>query len=137
MPRLDHFPVTGIDSLYSLNLGELAEESGRDCPEPNRAIRTKMLATAFEHYGSAWMGGLTSWSEATAVLEKGWPEGAERLRVLGAKLSAQVPQAKSIRRKLTWADDGRATFEYGEPVIVGEPHILGRRVGTHTILHRP
>ena len=106
MPRLDHFPVTGIDTAYSLTLGELAEEPTRDCPEPNRAIRKKMLATAFEHYGSAWMGGLTSWSEATAILEKGWPEGAERLRVLGAKLSAQVPQAKSIRRKLTWADDG-------------------------------
>ena len=106
MPRLDHFPVTGIDTAYSLTLSELVEEPTRDCPEPNRAIRKKMLATAFEHYSSAWMGGLTSWKDAMAVLEKGWPEGAERLRVLAGKLSAQVPQAKSIRRRLTWADDG-------------------------------
>ena len=39
--------------------------------------------------------------------------------------------------ELTWADDGRATFEYGEPVVEGEPHILWRRVGTHAILNRP
>jgi hypothetical protein len=65
-----------------------------------------MLQTAFEHYGSEWTGGLQSWKEAAAVLAKGWPEGAERLRVLAQKLSSQVPQAKSIRRKLTWADDG-------------------------------
>jgi hypothetical protein len=39
--------------------------------------------------------------------------------------------------EMTWADDGRATFEYGEAVTVGEPHIVWRRVGTHTILNRP
>ena len=39
--------------------------------------------------------------------------------------------------ELTWADDGRATFEYGEPVIPGEPHIIWRRVGTHAIFDRP
>jgi hypothetical protein len=106
MPRLDHRPVPGIDTVYSLSLGELAEEPRRDCPKPNRGIRKEMLATAFEHYGSQWMGGLNSWREATALLEKGWPEGAERLRALAGKLSAQLPQAKSIRRKLTWGDDG-------------------------------
>jgi hypothetical protein len=39
--------------------------------------------------------------------------------------------------EMTWADDGRATFEYGEAVIAGEPHIIWRRVGTHAILNRP
>jgi len=39
--------------------------------------------------------------------------------------------------ELTWAPDGRATFEYGEAVVEGEPHILWRRVGTHAILARP
>jgi hypothetical protein len=89
-----------------LELGGLAEEPKRDCPAANRVIRKKMLNQAFEHYGSEWMGGLHNWKEAAAVLEKGWPEGAERLRALTAKLSAQLPQAKSIRRKLTWADAG-------------------------------
>lgn len=40
--------------------------------------------------------------------------------------------------ELTWAADGRATFEYGTPVRPGEPHIVWRRVGTHGIFdNRP
>ena len=106
MVRLEHKPVQGMDTVYRLDLGGLAEETTRDCPAPNRVIRKKMLNQAFVHYEAEWMGGLHNWKEAAAVLEKGWPEGAERLRVLTQKLSSQVPQAKSIRRKLTWADAG-------------------------------
>ena len=40
-------------------------------------------------------------------------------------------------RELTWAPDGRATFEYGAPVKDGHPHIRWRRVGTHDIFKRP
>lgn len=39
--------------------------------------------------------------------------------------------------EMTWADDGRATFEYGPPVAEGEPHIVWRRIGTHDIFKRP
>lgn len=39
--------------------------------------------------------------------------------------------------EMTWADDGRATFEYGDPVIPGEAHIIWRRVGTHVIFNQP
>jgi len=39
--------------------------------------------------------------------------------------------------ELTWATDGRATFEYGVPVKEGHPHIRWRRVGTHDIFKRP
>ena len=39
--------------------------------------------------------------------------------------------------EMTWADDGRATFEYGDPVVEGKPHIVWRRVGTHAILKNP
>ena len=39
--------------------------------------------------------------------------------------------------ELTWADNGRATFEYGDPIIAGEPHIVWRRVGTHAIFRQP
>ncbi len=38
--------------------------------------------------------------------------------------------------EMTWAADGRATFEYGDE-IHGEPHIVWRRVGTHDIFRRP
>ena len=39
--------------------------------------------------------------------------------------------------EMTWADDGRATFEYGDEVIEGEPHVVWRRVGTHSIFKQP
>ena len=39
--------------------------------------------------------------------------------------------------ELTWARDGRATFSYGRSVVVDEPHIVWRRIGTHEILREP
>lgn len=38
--------------------------------------------------------------------------------------------------EVTWAADGRATFEYGDE-IQGEPHIVWRRIGTHDVFRRP
>jgi len=39
--------------------------------------------------------------------------------------------------EMTWAPDGRATFRYGEPLREGEPHVVWRRVGTHTVFGGP
>lgn len=39
--------------------------------------------------------------------------------------------------EMTWAPDGRATFEYGTEVIAGEPHVIWRRIGTHDVFRRP
>jgi hypothetical protein len=39
--------------------------------------------------------------------------------------------------EMTWADDGRATFEYGSEIIEGEPHIVWRRIGGHEIFNSP
>jgi hypothetical protein len=39
--------------------------------------------------------------------------------------------------ELTWAKDGRATFEYGPEQRLGEPHVIWRRVGTHAVFKRP
>jgi hypothetical protein len=39
--------------------------------------------------------------------------------------------------EMTWAPDGRATFECGREVRPGEPHVIWRRVGTHSIFRRP
>jgi hypothetical protein len=39
--------------------------------------------------------------------------------------------------EMTWADDGRATFQYGPEVVPGEPHVVWRRVGTHDVLEGP
>jgi hypothetical protein len=35
--------------------------------------------------------------------------------------------------EMSWANGGRATFEYGREIRAGEPHIIWRRVGTHSI----
>jgi hypothetical protein len=58
---------------------------------------------------------------------KGFRKG---LRVRGIKGAAGIFE-------MTWADDGRATFEYGDEVREGEAHILWRRVGTHSIFDQP
>lgn len=52
------------------------------------------------------------------------------LRVKGVKGAAGVFE-------MTWAPDGRATFEYGEVVAEGEPHVVWRRVGAHAIFSPP
>ena len=58
---------------------------------------------------------------------KGFRKG---LRVEGVKGAMGIFE-------MTWADDGRATFEYAEGVREGEAHILWRRVGTHSIFDQP
>jgi hypothetical protein len=39
--------------------------------------------------------------------------------------------------EMSWATDGRATFEYGEEVRPGEAHVIWRRVGTHSVFNQP
>lgn len=39
--------------------------------------------------------------------------------------------------EMTWAPNGRATFEYGNEVRPGEPHVIWRRIGTHSVFRRP
>jgi hypothetical protein len=39
--------------------------------------------------------------------------------------------------EMTWAADGRATFQYGPSRRKGETHIVWRRVGTHEVLRNP
>jgi hypothetical protein len=52
------------------------------------------------------------------------------LRVKGVKGAAGVFE-------MTWAGDGRATFQYGDAVSPGETHVVWRRVGTHQIFRTP
>jgi hypothetical protein len=39
--------------------------------------------------------------------------------------------------ELTWAPDGRATFEYGKEVRPGKQHVIWRRIGTHDVFRAP
>lgn len=38
--------------------------------------------------------------------------------------------------EMTWAPDGRATFEYGTPEGEGA-HVIWRRIGRHDVFRRP
>lgn len=38
--------------------------------------------------------------------------------------------------EMTWAPDGRATFEYGTPHGAGV-HVIWRRIGRHNVFRRP
>jgi hypothetical protein len=37
--------------------------------------------------------------------------------------------------EMTWAPDGRATWQYGDQRMPGVLHVVWRRVGTHTIFN--
>lgn len=40
--------------------------------------------------------------------------------------------------EMTWlGGNGRATFEYGEELSKGDPHIIWRRIGGHDIFRNP
>ena len=53
--------------------------------------------------------------------------------------SLRVKRVQSARGvwEMSWAPDGRATFEYGAELHPGEPHVIWRRVGTHRVLDDP
>jgi hypothetical protein len=60
-------------------------------------------------------------------------------------VSRQISPSLRIKRvaghpgiwEITWAPDGRATFEYGPSVRPGDPHIVWRRIGGHDIFREP
>lgn len=60
---------------------------------------------------------------------------------MGGKFRAGLRVAKIVNAgdiwEMTWAEDGRATFEFTETQIEGERHVVWRRIGTHEIYKRP
>jgi len=65
-----------------------------------------------------------------AALKKSPPSFPAALRIHRVQGSAGIWE-------ITFAADGRATFEYGEEIVPGEPHIIWRRVGSHDVLSEP
>ena len=59
----------------------------------------------------------------------------------GFRASLRVKRVERGKKErvyeMTWAPDGRATFQYGAEVLPGEPHINWRRIGGHEIFDRP
>jgi hypothetical protein len=60
-------------------------------------------------------------------------EDVEARRRFRAGLRVKRVQGASAIFELTWAPDGRATFEFGPPRRDDELHVIWRRVGTHDI----
>jgi hypothetical protein len=58
-------------------------------------------------------------------------------RPFRASLRIKGVQGHSGIFEMTWADDGRATFEHGPEQIPGETHIIWRRIGGHDIFKNP
>ncbi|MGZ3584157.1 MAG: hypothetical protein ACXWP6_16155 [Ktedonobacterales bacterium] len=48
----------------------------------------------------------------------------------------RVQKAQGVY-EMTWADEGRATFEFGAEQRPGEYYIIWRRIGGHEILKHP
>ena len=53
------------------------------------------------------------------------------------RLRAKRVQAYDGVWEVTWAPDGRATFQYGPERRPGEAHVVWRRIGTHEIFRAP
>jgi hypothetical protein len=69
------------------------------------------------------------------------PEFVEALRRKPPTFSANL-RVKRVRGEdavweLTFAPNGRATFEYGEERVAGQPHVIWRRIGDHSIFRQP
>jgi hypothetical protein len=79
------------------------------------------------------------------------PEDQRRFKQAVAKLIEDLKRGEGFRPglrvrgiqgaagvfEMTWAPNGRATFEYGEPLQEGHVHVLWRRIGTHAVLDSP
>jgi hypothetical protein len=79
------------------------------------------------------------------------PEEKERFRQAVARFVEDLERGGRLRsglrvkrvqgtpgiHEMTWAPDGRATFEFGEPVRRDEVHVRWRRIGRHDIFGTP
>lgn len=59
----------------------------------------------------------------------------------GFRKGLRIKRVQGVREsqvyEMTWAPDGRATWEYGSEQRDGEPHVIWRRVGSHAIFNNP
>lgn len=64
-------------------------------------------------------------------------EDLKASRPLRPGLRVKKVQGRDGVFELTWDSDGRATWQYGDEQIEGEPHVMWRRIGTHDIFKNP
>ena len=76
--------------------------------------------------------------------QRGTFRTALRLFVAGLRSGSFDPRLRVKRVQghpgfweMTWAPDGRATFQYGPELRPREPHVIWRRVGSHALFREP
>ncbi|MEO7119366.1 MAG: hypothetical protein ABIZ34_10385 [Candidatus Limnocylindrales bacterium] len=91
--------------------------------------------------------------ERTARFDRDWagldPDDQARFRVVVRRFVADLGSGRfrpGLRVtgvqgapgifEMTWASDGRATFQFG-PKVGSVPHVTWRRIGTHSVLGEP
>jgi hypothetical protein len=94
-----------------------------------------------------WIALETFWRDWEALSPEEQRAFREAIKKFVADLRAEQGFRKGLRVKgvkgapgvfeMTWADDGRATFEFGRALEGDEPHIIWRRVGRHDIFSKP
>ena len=50
-----------------------------------------------------------------------------------ASLRVKRVQSTAVVFEMSWAPDGRATWQYGSQIRPGVRHVIWRRIGTHSI----
>ena len=61
----------------------------------------------------------------------------QRGRGFRAGLRVKLVRGTSGIWEMTWAKDGRATWQYGQELRAGEAHVIWRRIGSHEIFGGP
>jgi hypothetical protein len=86
---------------------------------------------------------LRDFKRLTSELEKAWEAAldvfVESLRIGRFDPALRVKRVRGYSGvwEMSWAADGRATFQYGDAIRPGEPHVIWRRIGTHAIFRAP
>lgn len=64
---------------------------------------------------------------------------ADLCDVRGFRPGLRVKRVQSTTEvwEMTWAPNGRATWQYGPEQRPGERHVIWRRIGTHDIFRAP
>ena len=110
MERLTNLTLDFLENvtIYEMDAIELSRQLDKEPPKVNQDTRQEWNEYLNKQFPqrSDYVGGIGSKAEARAVLEKGWPEGAQRVKALADELAATIPPAKSVRRRLRWSDDG-------------------------------
>jgi hypothetical protein len=71
--------------------------------------------------------------EAFKAAIRNFVEDLERGKGFRKALRVKGVQGSPGLSEVTWAEDGRATFSYGDSIRQGEPHVIWRRAGGHEI----